>query len=182
MIPHQTIAQGCPTILTDAAGHAEFSHYGIPVPWHEVPAINEIVGRSGSWWEPDFAEAFSLLMDVYERYPAYAAHALKGAEGIREFTWDRTAKEILEAVGSESRQVSDEWVECPQLYLSIRVLRPLSCTIGPSSYSFVPGKEYNVSADVKRVLYDSGYLDPECVDPWEKATYDKYIPPVIDQD
>jgi len=180
MIPHQTIASGKPTILTDAHGHAEFAKYGLGIGWREVKAETEIVGRSGNWWEPSEDQAFDTLIAVFENYGHYAALALKNAEKIREFTWDRTAQEILRALPKQGK-VTDKWFVCPQTYLSLRVTKPIDCNIGDRSHSFVPNKEYNVTADVKRVLYDAGYVDPSCVDPFEKAIYEKPRPQSIDE-
>ena len=35
--------------------------------------------------------------------------------------------------------------------------------IGPSSFIFEVGKDYYESADVKRILFESGLLDPSCL-------------------
>ena len=180
MIPHQTIAQACPTILTDAAGHAEFSKYGIPLSWHPVEAINEIVGRSGNWWEPDEEEALEALKSVFSNYEFHSKRAMENADKILEFNWDRTATEILENL-PEPGKLTGKWVEFPKAYLSLKVLRPLDCNIGAEVHSFRPGTEYNVTADVKRVIYDAGYLDPACIDPFEKAIYEKPRPSNIDE-
>lgn len=181
MIPHQTIAQGKPTILTDAHGHAEFAKYGIGIPWSLVKAETEIVGRSGDWWEPDEDAAFSALLDVFNNYEAHSKRARENAEGIRSLTWDLAAEKILAQLPEKPNFTPGKWVEAPQLRLSLRVTKPISCNIGAGEYKFLPGTEYNVSADVKRVLYDAGYVDPSCIDPFEKAVFSQPRTPNIDE-
>ena len=180
MIPHQTIAQGKPTILTDAHGHAEFSKYGLGIGWRPMKAETEILGRAGEWWDPDEDQAFDTLVAVFNDYSRYAADALKNAEGIREFTWDRTAKEIIENL-AEPGEITGKWIQCPQTYLSLQVKTKVDCDIAGKSHSFVPGRRYNVTADVKRIIHDAGYLDPACIDPFEKAIYEKPRPSNIDE-
>ena len=172
MIPHQTIAQGMPTILTNGHGHLEFSKYGIGVDHGWCPAENEIVGRTGSWWEPNEEEALESLLAVFRNYETALAEAKVNAEKIKEFTWDRTAKEILATLPKKSADFKvGKLVHAPQSRLTLRVVNPISCNIGSGNYSFKPGKDYLVTSDVKRVLYDAGYVDPSCVDPFEKAIY-----------
>ena len=180
MIPHQTIASGKPTILTDAHGHAEFAKYGLGLGWRPVPAETEVIGRAGEWWEPSEDQAFDTLVSVFEDYDRYVKMFKKNAKGIREFTWDRTAEEILNNLAKPGK-ITGKWIECPQTYLRLKVTRKVDCTIGDTSHSFVPGREYNVTADVKRIMYDAGYVDPSCVDQFEKAIYEQPRPKNIDE-
>lgn len=174
MIPHQTIAQGIPTILTDAHGHAEFSHYGIGVPWHETTSLTDVVGRSGYWWEADEDAAYEALCNVYDNYEIECRKAMLNAEMIREdLTWDKTAKQILSHMSNEKFFSPGEWQYCPQYLLRVKVTQALDCFIGGTEHSFRPGKEYEVTADVKRVLYDANCLDPSCIDAQERAIYKK---------
>ena len=180
MIPHQTIASGKPTILTDAAGHAEFSQYGIPIPWHPMESVNEIVGRSGDWWSPDEDVALDALKEVFLDYPLFAERAANSAEGIHEFTWDRTATEILNNLPDQKGEIG-EWVDCPQTLLAMFVVKPCEANIGGQAFRFQPGVQYNVTADVKRVMYDAGFVDPACLDPFEKAILSNPTPKNIDE-
>lgn len=180
MIPHQTIAQGKPTILTDAHGHAEFSKYGLGIGWRPMKAETEILGRAGEWWDPSEDQAFDTLVAVFEDYDRYVNLFKKHAQGIREFTWDRTAKEIIENL-AEPGEITGKWIQCPQTYLSLQVKTKVGCNIAGKSHSFVPGRRYNVTADVKRIIHDAGYLDPACIDPFEKAIYEKPRPSNIDE-
>ena len=172
MIPHQTIAQGIPTILTDAHGHKGFSHYGIGVKWDYIPADTDIMGRWGEWWEPNEDDALDALWQVYTNYEAHLITAKLSAEAcLKTLTWDRTAQMILEHLPANTNEITNEWVKCPQAKLLLRVKQAIPCTIGGQEFNFEPGQDYQVTADVKRVLYDAGYLDESCLDAFEKATF-----------
>ena len=172
MIPHQTIAQGMPTILTDAHGHSEFSDMGIRVGWSLMPAENEIVGRTGCWWDPNQDSALRCLLDVFNNYDDHLARAKRNAERIKRFTWEKTASQILSRLPDLPDFIdSDEQVIAPKAYLTLRVNRPLDCNIGPGIYHFRVGETYQVSPDVKRVVYDAGYCDDSCIDEFERAIY-----------
>ena len=182
MIPHQTIAQGMPKILTDAHGHAEFAKYGIGINHGWCSAENEIVGRTGDWWEPDEDQALLALLDVFHNYKTHLATAKESAEKIKEFTWDRTAQEIIASLPKKPAKFKvGELVHAPQSRLTLKVIHPIDCNIGDRMYSFKPGKEYQVTSDVKRVLYDANYVDPSCIDPFEKAIYIQSKPKHIDE-
>jgi len=183
MIPHQTIAQGMPTILSNAHGHAEFAEYGLKVSCGFTPAETDIVGRSGDWWEPSEDEALAQLKVVYKSYQAHAIRAEKKAKEIRKkFTWDIAAQQILEHLPEAKSGKRGKWIECPQTHLSMRVTEPIACTIAGESLSFRQGKDYKVTADVKRVLYDAGFVDPKCLDPYEKALYETPRPFYMDEE
>lgn len=171
MIPHQAIAQGIPTILSNAHGHKGFSQYGLRVSCGYIKAETEIVGRSGDWWEPNEDEAYETLLDVFLHYADYADIAEFNAYKIEEdLTWEKTAEQIVAALKPE-QEVTDEWIVCPQIYLELKVTQPIDCSIAGTTFNFRPGNSYSVTADVKRVIYDSGMLDPACIDPAELAHY-----------
>ena len=171
MIPHQAIAQGIPTILSDAHGHKGFSQYGLRVSCGHVRAETEIVGRSGDWWEPSEDEAYETLLDVFLHYAEYAEIAEVNSQLIQEdLTWENAAMQIVSILKPE-QEVTDEWIVCPQIYLGLKVTHPIDCSIAGTNFAFRPGKSYSVTADVKRVIYDSGMLDPSCIDPSELAHY-----------
>lgn len=183
MIPHQTIAQGMPTILTNAHGHADFAHYGIGIDWKPVKAETEIVGRTGEWWEPSEEKAYEALCEVFEHYDAHLELAEKNAKAIRkEFSWDKVAEKIVTTLPAPSKKITDKWVVCPQTLLLLRVAKPIDCNIGNGNYQFRPGNEYQVTADVKRVIFDAGYIDESCLDPFEEAMWVKEKPLAIDED
>lgn len=170
MIPHQTIAQGMPTILSNAHGHASFARFGLGVNCGFMEAENGVWGRNGNWWAPDEDQALDHLLNVFYSYDQHLEAAKINAEGIRkEFTWDRTAAGILEHMTSSPDFEAGEWIECPQRYLTLRVNQYCECTIAGNMHTFIPGNDYAVTADVKRVLYDAGFVDESCLDRAEKG-------------
>ena len=101
--PLQAIAQGCPTILTDAHGHASFAHLGYGLGSRLETAAYFSHGFAGEWWEPDFDELCERMEWVYENYDEATAFAKTASEVAREeFSWDRSVArvhEIYEEVG-----------------------------------------------------------------------------------
>lgn len=166
--PLQAMAQGIPTILTDASGQAEFAHLGYGISAVPTPASYFIYGDCGNWWEPNLDELCDHMRWVYEHQDLAVDAAKKSAEIVSErFTWNETARKFCEAFAeplSVSYQGSRKWVE-PELkrYLVV-VNRHLTANISGTQYRFVPGRDYWEVADIKRVLFESGALEPSCFD------------------
>ena len=111
---------------------------------------------------------------MFYNYESHLTRAKKNAEEIKSLTWDATAEQILSKLPELPDSISStEKVIAPKAYLSLKVKSPIQCNIGPKDFQFIPGREYQVTPDVKRVMYDSGYLDESCLDVYEKATYNK---------
>ena len=165
--PLQAIAQGCPTILTDAHGHEAFAHLGMGLSSKEVPAGYFIYGDSGNWWEPDFDELVDTMRWTYNNYDEAKARATESSLSARKvFTWENTARHFLDAIGPERcgpYAGSGEWYKpTAKLYLTIT-----NCDhradIGGTFYYFQKGEERYEPADVKRILFESEKLDPRCL-------------------
>jgi len=99
MIPFESIATGMPTILTDATGCKDFSHYGIPLSASFVKADwqdNLYAADTGNWASPDFDELLHLMSSVVNEYEIYKKFSLKSAKILHsEFSWAMTADKIL---------------------------------------------------------------------------------------
>lgn len=165
LMPMQAISMGIPTILTDAHGHADFSHLGLPVPATTVPADEFVFGDCGNWWEPDFDITVDIMREVYENYPAYLAMAQKCAGWChREFNWTNSAQILVDEVG-ESDLLADpgHWYLPNERLFKLRVTRFLDPFIGGIQYEFDRNQEYDVPADVRRVILQAGYLDDSCL-------------------
>jgi len=176
MQPLQALAQGIPTILTNAHGHVPFAKYGITLSSELVPATYmDIFGNSGEWWEPNFDELCASISEVYENYDEHAARAATNSPlVINEFTWEKSAQAIVEALGGEERL--SEPIELPTQKIwfqpdirryRVVTLRDWKADIGGTTYFFAKGKEYYELADVKRVMFEAGVLDPICATPDE---------------
>jgi glycosyltransferase involved in cell wall biosynthesis len=166
LFPIQAIAQGIPTVLTDAHGHAEYSHLGFPVAASLVPAQKFLYGDAGDWWEPHLDEAVDHLRDIYFNYDRATEFAWEASQvACKEFTWEKSAKIIADTIG-ESEVLDDpgEYVHTTRRLFTLRVDRYVDPFIGGEHYEFERGHEYQVPADVRRVIEDAGFLDRSCYD------------------
>ena len=162
--PLQAIAQACPTILTNAHGHAQFAHLGIPISAGFSQSWGFAIGDAGLWWEPDYYELCKAMWDVYENYDRQCERAWVNAQNCAaEFSWDRSARLLVEAVEDLSGDMIEKGPpkRLPQRYYLTRVTTRVQCMIAGVYKDFWPDVDYYEPADVKRVIYDAGKLDPE---------------------
>lgn len=166
LFPLQSIAQGIPTILTDAHGHREFSHLGQGVDTTMSPAGRFLYGPAGDWWEPNLDEAIDLLRSVYEHYDAHLSFAKTASEvACTEFTWDKGARIIADEIGETGLlENPGEWEYTTRRKFLLRVSKYCDPFIGGTMYEFERNHDYYVEADLRRVLQDAGYLEPSCLD------------------
>lgn len=169
--PLQAIAQGIPTILSDAHGHAAFAGYGWGLKCHEVPADYFVFGDAGNWWEPDLDQMISYMRWMYDNYDAASDMAqMFSGDAHERFTWRHSAYRIYSRIEWEMEREwtgtfkRTEW-QTPvyKLYPVITRL-PWRCQIAGTVYIFEPGKLYHETADVKRILFEAGLLDPACLE------------------
>ena len=101
LMPFQAMAQGCPTILADAHGYAEFSHLAsAKVSTSLVKADAFIFGDAGEWWEPNHEELCEAMWDIYCNYEDYLAPAQFSAAVIADdYSWDKQATRVIHAIG-----------------------------------------------------------------------------------
>lgn len=172
MQPMQAMAQGLPTILSDAHGHVPFAEYGVPISCELSPAkyMSDFFGESGNWWEPNFDELCEAMVAVYENYDEHIARATVNSELVRTtFTWEKSAEAIIEALNGTKRfterleDVREVWVSPNQKRFKVITIRDWRTDIGGVVSYFAKGKTYYELADVKRVMFESGVLDPACI-------------------
>lgn len=169
MQPLQAIAQGIPTILTDAHGHRSFSRFGLPISSSFAKSDYFLFGDAGDWWEPDFDALCDRMKWVYEHYDFESYQAKVNAHVVaRRFTWENSADQIVKSIGGYTRLSEDTrhegvWrdVECQKFELI--TTRDWRADIAGVTHVFKKGATYMVSADVKRVLFEGGALDPACL-------------------
>lgn len=172
--PLQAIAQGIPTILTAAHGHETFAHLGFGLSSELVKSPPEgfLHGDHPEmrWWEPSFDELVDQMRYVYDQYDAALEHARYGAEGVaRHFTWRESATRFMSAVGVGRMRTpysgSGEWRATSEKLYPIVTSVDWTADIAGKTYQFRKGERYYEPADVKRVLFTAGRLDPVCFDP-----------------
>ena len=174
MCPHQAIAQGCPTILTDAAGHHEFSQWGIPLRWHYEEANydtwagdTQATGGTGKWWVPDQEDLVRKMLDVYWHYDECCSEFKLNAKRIAHLTWANTAAELVALLARHadlSQQIErGEWVTFERRLFPIRVIEPWHLTTGYDDYVMLPGQTYQETSGVRRMAMEQRVLHPDCL-------------------
>jgi glycosyltransferase involved in cell wall biosynthesis len=170
LMPLQAIAQGCPTILTAAHGHAEFANLGWPVKAGRSEADYFIHGDGGQWWEPDLDQLCARMDEVYRDYDLAAKEAKVSSDLAHQvFSWERCAERTVEAIGEDHFYTpyagSGAWKVADIVRYPVIVANFWACEVAGAHYQFHPGRTYYETADVKRILYEANLLDPACVDP-----------------
>ena len=165
--PLQAIAQGIPTILTAAHGHDSFAHLGYGLQTKQEKAAYFMFGESGDWWEPNFRDLCWFMQHVYDEYGMASRFAKRSAKRVADgFTWRHTAEKFVAAIGPERflpYTGSDEWYKPTLKLYEVMVNRDRVIDVGGARRMYTAGKVYYEPADVKRVLFDSGCLDPACL-------------------
>lgn len=166
--PLQALAQGCPAIITAAHGHLDFIDLAYGVPAELVKAGDFMMGDAGLWWEADVDAMAEQMRWVYDNYDLaltsaeYASH-----EVARRYTSATLASNVLDILGRDNLgpYVGDgSWYRPdPRLFLVV-TNRDWKAEISEKVIHCEKGVEYWLSADVKRVLFDSGVLDPICIE------------------
>lgn len=166
--PLQAIAMGRPTILTEDHGHAAFADLGVPISSVPEPSEYFIYGDAGEWWEPNFEELCEGMFDVYNNWEAHAEKAKASAQVVAEkFTWANVADRFQEILGEQIAKPysgTETWQEIERLLFRIRMKQDWSGDIGSRSLTFKAGVDYWETADVKRIFFDAGLLDNDCLD------------------
>ncbi len=162
--PLQAMALGRPTILTNAHGHASFAELGVPLAWDAVPSDD---WHKGDWWEPRYDDLCEAMWDVYKNYEAHTARALQAACSIAQsFTWDNTTDRFIDILGPEMTKPYaglGAWIDYSHQLHPLVLTRDYHGNIAGRTLFFERGLEYWESADVKRIMFDAGILDPVCI-------------------
>ena len=168
--PLQAIAQAIPTILTNAHGHFAFSHLGMGLSFKMSRAGFFLYGDAGYWWEPDFDELVDSMRYVYEHYDECSQRAWELAPKVVEegLTWAAAANRFADAIGRgrfyEPAIVGDTWHRPTARLYPVVLLHDHACDIGGTRWVFEKGVERFVPADVKRIFFEGGHLDPVCLE------------------
>ena len=170
--PLQAMAQGIPTILTNAHGHAAFAELAIPISATYSKAGYFTAGDAHDWWEPSFDELCDRMRWVYDNYDTALNDAAITAEIVAEkFTWRRCAEQFLEVIGYDHLgplPVDDDhaltWHKPAAKLYPVVTEKDWSADVAGITYQFRKGQTYYESADVKRVMWENGVLDPSCLE------------------
>ena len=101
----EAMACGIPSLYSNCSGQLEFAQgKGIPVDVKGTATSLYVNCYSknqlpGNWYDPDFKDLESKILEVYNNYNFYKDAALKDSVLIRnEFTWDNAAKKADQAI------------------------------------------------------------------------------------
>jgi glycosyltransferase involved in cell wall biosynthesis len=164
--PLQMIAQGLPTILTAAHGHDSFAHLGWGLSSTLTKAAYFIYGDAGEWWEPDFDELCQHMEWMYDNWGQACARAAQSAKVVAaEFTWRKCAEGFLDIVGRDRLTgfTPTEWYEPVSKLYEVITDQDRMLDVGGTMRIYRRGESYWEPADVKRVAFDCGWLDPACL-------------------
>ena len=183
MMPFQAMAQGCPTILSDAHGHAEFAHLAsTAIDCSLTKAEEFIFGDADMWWEPDFEEVCEAMWDMYINYEDYLPAAKRSAEEIAaHYTWDDSARKLIDAMGGEDALNLPDVKERQWFKPTIQqflIIPSKNCTyeINGFVYTFKKGETYYEFGDLKRMMFEHNNLDAACLrDPNESGLTPKQL-------
>ena len=168
--PLQAMAQGCPTILTNAHGHESFAYLGYGISATPSQSAYFIYGDAGQWWEPSLAELCERMEWVYNNYDKAVADAKVVAQDIipQHWTWATTAEQLIHNVigvdllESECRDFT--WHAPTLQKFRIITNQDWSCEVAGSHFQFLKGEPQWQVADVKRILFEANLLDPACLE------------------
>jgi glycosyltransferase involved in cell wall biosynthesis len=166
--PLQAMAQGMPTILTNAHGHEAFADLGVPIGYQMKKSDYFIFGEAGDWWEPDFDALCAAMWDVYSDYARHVEVAKDSARIINEgWTWRHTAEAFVDAHDGalDKSYLGDGSYNMPVAKRYLTILdRDYTAEIADGMFQWRKAKRYYERADVKRILYEAGVLDPACLE------------------
>ena len=166
--PLQAIAQGLPTILTAAHGHESYAHLGYGISAKMSKAAYFMYGDAGEWWEPDFDELCEQMEYVYSNYDEACERAAEASTvALTEFSWEQTARRFVDAIGQDRLEApysgDGSWYQPTIKRYLVRVVRRWRADVGGATYQLEPNVDYWENADLKRVLFETGVLDPSCI-------------------
>lgn len=167
--PLQAMAQGMPTILTDAHGQASFAHLGYGMSTTMSKAAYFIYGEAGEWWEPSLDELCAHMEYVYNNWDAAEAKGAEAAKVVaRDFTWARSAEQFIDAIGRDRLELpyqgDGSWFTPEAKLYPMRVVKELKTEMADGTRTWLPGETYHVTADIKRILFEGGALDASCIE------------------
>lgn len=96
----QALATGCPAIISDWGGTAEYSHLGWPLSVTKKYREDGYAGSEWGWYgEPDFDHLCTLMEHAYQHPEECQEVGRKAAKHIREkCTWGHTAEKLVQCL------------------------------------------------------------------------------------
>lgn len=159
LIPLQVMSMGVPTIISDTTGHQEFSHLAThALPCSKTAVHPQYFYQGGLWDEVDTDELVIAMSSHVKNKAKYRAKARQNALLAQEWTWDRAAQCLVDAVNPGGKVKELVWEPALEARVFIVCNRNVTADVNDRKYSFVKGEEYLVPTNVKRVIAEAGYL------------------------
>ena len=99
LIPFEAIAAGCPTILPNGGGTADFAKYGIPLNKYMWVHSNDKTQHPGLWMDHNVDELIHHMERAIEKYDQAAETAYYNSLSLHnEFNWDSIAKLAMDRI------------------------------------------------------------------------------------
>jgi hypothetical protein len=165
--PLQAMAQGMPTILTNAHGHTAFADLGWPINAGLVQAGPFMAGDAGEWWEANVYDLADTMRHVYEDYDNALVKAKESSEVVaREFSLEAMTQRVTALLPEDLGPYTGtgKWVQPDSRRFLVVTSRDWKGEVAGNTIICEQGKEYWLHADTKRVLFDNGALHPSCVE------------------
>jgi glycosyltransferase involved in cell wall biosynthesis len=104
LLAFQALATGIPAITTDYCGPVEFNHISFPLKYYMKYSTEKILDEDwGYYGEPDFDHLCELMKYCYDNPEVCRVKGIEASNEIRQnYTWDRTAKELLNVIEMNS--------------------------------------------------------------------------------
>jgi glycosyltransferase involved in cell wall biosynthesis len=153
LMPLQAMACGVPVIMNGASGQGDFAHLAPIVIPHRPVASH----YGGTWDESDPKELAEAMRDMYHNHKKHAAHAKTNVSKISEWSWDKAARKLADALPAGSLLPNPTIVKRIINY-HVTLDRSLQCEIADRTYRFVENSPLLVPEGVLRVLQASGYV------------------------
>lgn len=160
LIPLQVMSMGLPTIISDMTGHREFSYLANhALPCAEVDIEKGHFQRVGRWYQIDTDDLIIAMADHIKNKKKHRAKAQANALLAQEWTWDKAAQRLIDAVKPGGKL--DELVWEPALEAKVFIIcnRNVTADVNNRFYSFVKGEKYLVPVNVKQTIRQAGYLE-----------------------
>jgi glycosyltransferase involved in cell wall biosynthesis len=166
--PLQAMAQGIPTVVSQGHGHSDFTDLCWSAPTKLVKAGEFMMGDAGDWWETDVDALAEQMRWVYDNYDVACHEAAWNSAIVAErYNLKILGKRTLDALGRQNLtpyKGDGSWFKPDHRLYKVVTLRDWKAEIAEKVIIVDKGEEYWFGADVKRVLYDAGVLDPVCIE------------------
>lgn len=157
LMPLQAIAAGIPTLLSDTSGHREFIHLASrQIATTPKEAAFPPFYTKGIWDEPDVQSILDGMTWFMDNRKEARAMMPELSAKAREFTWARSAQQLLDATGTSGLLKEKIWEPATEAKVTLMVKKRVRADIGKFSVDLAPGIEHLVPVNVKDVIVEAG--------------------------